>query len=232
MSFQVKRELRKIRPLRSAVYFYLSLRERARWSSRSVLDRWLEEHYRAEDPWNYQTCPEEAARFRSALNLLDNARSLETFEAAMEVGCAEGVFTAMLAPRCQSLLAVDISQAALGRAQQRCKEQHVRFEIWDLMISPAPQNLELMVVMDVLELFYRPADVHKACRKLVSAVRPGGYLLLGNSRQNEIFETAWWGRWLLRGGKRIAEHFVRHPRLQLIASDLRGIYVNALFRVN
>jgi hypothetical protein len=87
------------------------------------------------------------------------------------------------------------------------------------------------VVMDVLELYLRPADVCYGRDKLVKSLRPGGLLLLGNSRQNPIFETAWWAKWMVRGGKRIAECFAEHSRLELLASETKGIYVNALFRV-
>src|SRR5258708_2610538 len=163
--------------------------------------------------------------------MLDVVRRDEVFECAFEIGCAEGIFTSMLAPRCKSLLAVDVSKEALGRAIKRCAANGVKFEEWDILNSPAPLDLDLVVIMDVLELFYRPSDVRSTREKLVGALRPGGYLLLGNSRQNDIFETSWWGKWMLRGGKRIAEYFGQHPQLDLVASELHGIYVNALFRM-
>lgn len=216
--------------LRSAYFFFRSLWDRVEWGRKPVLDKWLMQSYEKEDPWNYTTCPQEADRFRSALKLLDTGGGQNHFERAIEVGCAEGVFTNMLASRCKSLLAVDISQTALERARKRCADNEVKFEQWDLSSSPAPSNLDLVVVMDVLELFYRPSDIRRARQKLVAILRPGGYLLLGNSRQNDIFEKARWGRWLLRGGKRIAEYFGEHPRLELITSEMDGIYVNALFR--
>lgn len=190
------------------------------------LDRW----YENPDPWNYTTCPEEQDRFDSASRLLDEARSGEVFGSAFEVGCSEGVFTAMLAPRCKSLLAVDVAAKALDRAKNRCAWTNVEFQSWDLFLSPAPCNMDLVVVMDVLELFFRPSDVRNARDKLVNMLRPGGYLLLGNSRQNDLYETARWGKWMLRGGKRIAECFAEHPRLILLRSEAQELYFNALFR--
>jgi 2-polyprenyl-3-methyl-5-hydroxy-6-metoxy-1,4-benzoquinol methylase len=226
----IRRKLRNVHSLRSTFHFFKSLVDRVRWGRRSVVNNWIKNAYERNDPWNYTTCPEEADRFQSALNMLDVARKDANFERAFEVGCAEGVFTSMLAPRCKSLLAVDISQTALSRAVQRCGETRVKFEQWDLSSSPAPLDLDLVVVMDVLELFYRPSAIRDARRKLVDPLRPGGYLLLGNSRHNDIFETSWWGKWMLRGGKRIAEYFGEHPRLEVVATETRGIYVNALFR--
>jgi Nodulation protein S (NodS) len=231
MILQIRRKLRNVHFLRSAFYFCQTWIERTRFERELLLEDLLNQLQQREDPWNYTSNPEEIERFRSASKLFELARGDGFFENAFEVGCSEGVFTSMLAPRCRSLLAVDISQAALDRAMQRCAGREVRFEQWDLFTSPAPANLDLVVVMDVLEYFFCPSDIRIARDKLVSSLRPGGYLLLGNSRQNDIFETSWWGKWMLRGGKRIAEFFGDHPQLELVASETKGIYVNALFRV-
>ena len=92
--------------------------------------------------------------------------------------------------------------------------------------------MDLVVIMDVLEMFFRPREIKDAREKLVSAVRPGGYLLLGNTRENPIFETSWWGKWMLRGGKNIADFFSQHPRLERLSLQSGEIYVNALFRAH
>lgn len=227
---KIRKKLKKINALRSTYYFFHSLKERWRWQRKPVLDQWLNELYQKEDPWNYTTSRGELDRFQSAVRLLDKARECSQFEQAFEIGCAEGVFTRMLAQRCKSLLAVDIAPSALERARSRCTEGNITFKHWDLADSPAPVGMDLVVTMDVLELFYRPRDIQNAREKLVSALRPGGYLLLGNSRQNDIFETSWWGKWMLRGGMRIAEYFSAHPQLDLLTSESRGIYINAVFR--
>jgi len=69
-------------------------------------------------PWDYAS-PREQARFHHAAELLDVVRGNTCFRKALEVGCAEGAFTEFLAPRCESLLAVDVSAAALERALTR-----------------------------------------------------------------------------------------------------------------
>src|SRR5258707_8849986 len=143
MSLQIRRMLRNVHSLRSAFYFSQTLVERARWGRRSVLDKWIKQWYEREDPWNYTNCPEETERFGSALKMLDAVRRDEVFECAFEIGCAEGIFTSMLAPRCKSLLAVDVSKEALGRAIKRCAANGVKFEEWDILNSPAPLDLDL-----------------------------------------------------------------------------------------
>jgi len=227
----IRQTLRQIASLRSAYFFFYAVRQRIGWTRQSVAAEMVQAISAREDPWCYTTNPEEMERFRSALGMLQAVKAGGHFENAFEVGCSEGVFTNMLAAHCKDLLAVDISQAALDRAAQRCEGPGVRFELWDLFHSPAPSCLDLVVVMDVLELYFRPADVRYGRDKLVSSLRPGGYLLLGNSRQNPVFETAWWAKWMVRGGRRIAECFVEHPRLKLLTLEIEGIYVNALFQV-
>jgi hypothetical protein len=230
MILKLRRRLRNVHFLRSAFHFWRTWRERARWTKESSREDLLSLLKENEDPWNYTNDPVEMDRFKSASNLLEMTRGDRLFENAFEVACSEGVFTNILAPRCKSLLAVDLSEAALSRAKLRCAGREVKFEQWDLFTSPAPKDLDLVVVMDVVEYFLSPSDVRNARDKLVNSLRPGGYLLLGNSRQNDIFETSWWGKWMLRGGQRIAEFFGEHPQLKLVASETKVRCVLALFR--
>src|SRR5579862_28225 len=69
------------------------------------------------DPWNYAS-EYEQTKFRHTLDLLPDA----PVGSAIELGCSEGIFTAMLAPRVKQLLAIDISDRALARAEARCAD--------------------------------------------------------------------------------------------------------------
>jgi SAM-dependent methyltransferase len=181
------------------------------------------------DPWDYAG-PLGRQRHGHALGLLD-AAGLSAVERAFEIGCAEGHFSALLAPRCRTLLAVDLSPLALARARAR---RHwpagVRFAEWDLRRDRLPARFDLVVAMDVLESFCRPQLVRAARARLVAAVAPGGYLLLGNCRQGELFESSWWGRALIRGGKWIDRYVGAHPALERVGTGTGGFYVNSLFR--
>jgi hypothetical protein len=106
----------------------------------------------------------------------------------------------------------------------------VRFATWDLRGDPVAERFDLVVAMDVLEAFCRPHLVRAARAKLVEALAPGGYLLLGNSRQGELFESSWWGRALIRGGKWIDRYVAGHPALEVVGTGTGGFYVNTLFR--
>src|SRR5205823_10803778 len=98
------------------------------------------------DPWDYAG-PLAGERHAHALGLLD-AAGLLAVDRALEVGCAEGHFSALLAPRCRALLAVDVSTLAIDRARARCHSATgVRFAEWDLRRDPVPARFDLVVAM-------------------------------------------------------------------------------------
>jgi SAM-dependent methyltransferase len=85
----------------------------------------IEQYKRVSDPWQYQTSPYERRKYQATLDALARAR----YRNALELGCSIGVFTSMLAERCDNVLAIDVSAEALARARRNCaKHAHVRFE--------------------------------------------------------------------------------------------------------
>jgi LmbE family N-acetylglucosaminyl deacetylase/SAM-dependent methyltransferase len=70
---------------------------------------------KSDDPWRMATrWYEERKRAITVASL-----PRERYASALEVGCSTGELTAALAERCESLLAVDISDAAVARASRR-----------------------------------------------------------------------------------------------------------------
>ena len=65
--------------------------------SYALLNRQYEERM---DPWD--ALASEQTRYQSVLIMLDDVRGDQRFRAALEIGCAEGVFTKVLASRCES----------------------------------------------------------------------------------------------------------------------------------
>jgi len=72
--------------------------------------------YRVEDPFDYDS-PYEQLKYERTLALLPQGT---TIGRALELGCSEGRFTALLAQRAVHVRAIDISKRALARAKQRC----------------------------------------------------------------------------------------------------------------
>jgi SAM-dependent methyltransferase len=83
--------------------------------------RYFEERFKKEDPWRYFSCEYEKEKY---------VRQIEAVKQyffhpqnILEIGCAEGAYTLMLAgafPEA-SILGIDISKAAVKRAKQNCE---------------------------------------------------------------------------------------------------------------
>ena len=230
MTYPMRRVLGKIPFLRSSYGFFLVFRQTIALGGGRSMARFMNGAFQKPDPWNYTQNTDEQQRFDIAFKVLQQAKPESKFESAFEIGCAEGIFTRRLACVCKRLVAADICTTAIERAQRRCAGAHAEFMIWDLRSSPIPENMELIVVMDVLELFFRPPDLRKAKEKLVSAMPSRGYLLLCNSRQIPSFEATRWSKWMIPGGKRIAEYFARDSRLKVMASETSDLCVTTLFQ--
>ncbi|HEX3909622.1 MAG TPA: SAM-dependent methyltransferase [Solirubrobacteraceae bacterium] len=70
------------------------------------------------DPWGYDTRDYERRKYAATLAALGRA----DYGRVLEVGCSIGVFTRLLAPRCERLVAIDFSARALALARERLAE--------------------------------------------------------------------------------------------------------------
>lgn len=142
---------------------------------RSLPPEYFEAVYRHDDdPWGFETRPYEAAKYEATLAALPATRH----RLALEVGCSIGVLTRMLAGRCEDLLAVDVSERALGRARQRCRDlAGVRFRSMEVprVLPDGPFDL---ILLSEVAYYWSPADLEKARLGLAARLEPGGHLLL------------------------------------------------------
>lgn len=174
------------------------------------------------DPWGYTREELERLRFRSASAILAAATNGSRFARAIEIGCSEGTFTELLAPTCDSLLAVDISTVALERARsRRAWPASVKFAKLDLVSDALPGQFDLVVITDVLNdvrpMIRDRRKLRTVCGKLAKATREDGYILVGDYREDQVFETTVTGRWLGR-------HMLRSARWILpILAEQRGL---------
>jgi SAM-dependent methyltransferase len=133
--------------------------------------------YRANtDPWNFEASPYEHAKYTDTLAALPQERR---YESGFEVGCSLGVLTEMLAPRCQHLLSIDVAEAPLVRARQRCAHlPQVEFQRLTLPDDfPADRRFDLIVLSEVGYYWALP-DLERVAAALLAALQPGGHLLL------------------------------------------------------
>ena len=85
--------------------------------------------------------------------------------------------------------------------------------------------------MGVLEVFYRPRGLFTARSKIVDMLASGGYLLATFTKQHEIIENAWWGRWLPQGSQPLRDFLALDIRsLNLCATKTTDTHLFALYR--
>jgi SAM-dependent methyltransferase len=146
-------------------------------SDRTDRDRAPVEHFErlareAEDPWDYATSDYEQRKYGRTLEYLP-----ERTGRTLELGCSIGVFTAMLAPRCEHLVAVDFSPTALERARARLDDA----DQVELLRRKLPEEMpggpfDTIVCAEVL--YYWSAElVRDGLRRIEAALTPGGTLL-------------------------------------------------------
>jgi 2-polyprenyl-3-methyl-5-hydroxy-6-metoxy-1,4-benzoquinol methylase len=210
-----RQELDSIPPVKRSLRFAAQIKNILLDSPRRNR-RQMELLYRSQvDPYGFSREAEQM-RFRCACRMLDAVMLGRRFQYALEIGCAEGMFTIELANRCNSVFAVDISSIALERARQRCRAaKNIEFGEWDLRTGKLERSYDLIVATGVLEYLSRPRDLRDVCQRLVEALHLGGYLLVGTTIQDDDIERSWVARWLSLGAN-INSLVGQHPSLRLL----------------
>lgn len=127
----------------------------------------------SEDPWSFETSEYEREKYERTLAVLGGRR----FHNALEAGASIGVFTTMLAERCDELLAVDVSERAVVAARERLSGQrHVRVERRTLPEEMPEGQFDLIVASEVLYYFPRE-EMLAVLRSFERGLAPGGALL-------------------------------------------------------
>ena len=218
--------LRRIGPLRGWVYLVIELRALLRDPGDDPAA--CERDFARRDPWNFDGSPSEAVRFARMRELVAPAHGASSWSTALEIGCAEGAFTELLAPACRDLLCVDVSPTALDRARTRkVWGSHVRFESWNMRRDVLPGTFDLVVAACVLEYVASPSEMRRMRDRIVDMVNPGGRLLVVSTRRHEIVENAWWGRRLARG-RWLNAVFEEHHGLNLLLDECGATHAYAL----
>ena len=227
-----RRALRSRPALRSALLLGRELSRAAIDTPRRSRQQLDHTYSTATDPWRYGENPDERERHRVALEALDCWLVAPRDAAILEIGCGEGHFTETLAPRCATVLAVDLSDLALERARTRlAPRDNVRFTQLDLRRDEIPGRFEAAVTMDVLDVLYRPRDFRGAVARVVAATSVGGIVLVSAKVQGDAIERAMWARLLPRGASNIIAAVGRHPSLGLVDERATAEHQIAVFRV-
>jgi len=131
----------------------------------------FEEWYQtSNDPWHFASSAYELARYDATLAAL----SRQSYQRGFEPGCSVGVLTAALALRVDHLLACDISETAVARARERCRQfDHVDIYRGNAADIPPAGEFDLIVFSELGYYFSAP-QLTDVIHGLSGRVQPGG----------------------------------------------------------
>ena len=125
-----------------------------------------------EDPWGYDK-PYEVRKYEETLELLSD---LSEDDVVTEMACAEGHFTARLAPRVKKVRAYDVAPIALERLDYRLKQaghHNVETAVFDLFTDSLTNESDVVTCSEVL--YYMPPDqLDEIVSRLIAGLRQGG----------------------------------------------------------
>jgi len=127
----------------------------------------------APDPWGFEDRWYEQRKYAISLAQLPDRR----YARAFEPGCSIGVLTAMLAGRCDRVLACDVAAGAVQAAARRTRDlPHVLVEQRPIPGQWPSGSFDLIVFSEVL-YYFGDRDLEQVLDRGVRALEPGGTLL-------------------------------------------------------
>ena len=121
----------------------------------------FERLYRAcDDPWDYLTSPYEAAKYAATIAALTRRR----YAFALEAGCSIGVLSALLAPRCDQLLAVDRVERAVAQAAARLAPHSGARTMQATLPDDWPRGRYDLILLSELVYYLAASDIDALAR--------------------------------------------------------------------
>ena len=112
------------------------------------------------DPFGFDRNPEEQLKFARTLEVCGDG----PLGRVLELGCAVGSFTEVLAPRSGEVVALDVSQSAVDQVIERTRgHSNVRAVAMSIPDDYPEGTFDLVVASDVL--YYLPVEVLTAVRR-------------------------------------------------------------------
>jgi len=125
------------------------------------------------DPFGFDVNPDEQIKFHRTLEVCGEGN----LGRVLEIGCAVGSLTELLATRASHVLAIDISSAAIAQVKQRLSHlPNVQPETRTLPRQFPEGHFDLIIASDVL--YYLSLDELRLCLvQIEAALSPGGALV-------------------------------------------------------
>jgi SAM-dependent methyltransferase len=142
---------------------------------RSAPKEYFDARYVSEgDPWRVKTSWYERRKYALTLAALPR----EHYQHGLELGCAFGAMSAMLAGRCARLTALDASERAIARARaQHGDLRGVEFREAVLPGEMPDVSVDLLMASELLN-YLSLKDLDDLLDRVVAAVRPGGDVVI------------------------------------------------------
>jgi SAM-dependent methyltransferase len=174
-------------------------------------------YLRDPDPWDYETSADELAKYERTLAVLGTQRWLR----ALEIGCSIGVLTAKLAPRCDTVVALEPSPTALARARERLRgEPLVEFRQAAIPEGIPDGPFDLVICSEVLYYLSEPLLI-ETLSAIEERLAPGGALVAVHFRR---------GRHRLARARALRRHSGWDGARPAPRAPLSGDQVHALLR--
>lgn len=134
----------------------------------------FEARYRSNpDPWGYTHSEYERQKYAATLA----ACGPGPFRCALELGSSIGVFSAMLAPRCERLVTIDAAATAVSSARDRLSSHpHVEPILGEIPDSLPDQTYDLVVASEIL-YYLSPARLRDTLAAVARRMADGARLV-------------------------------------------------------
>lgn len=135
------------------------------------------------DPWDFESCEFEQAKYERQLEILQDRR----YSNAFEIGCGAGTFTRRLSRIADRVLAIDISPCAIAKAREAGIDAgNVDFQVVNIMDYKLREQepMDLVIMSETiyyLGWLYSFFDVAWLASELFTLTNHGGRLLMANT---------------------------------------------------
>jgi SAM-dependent methyltransferase len=120
----------------------------------AAVERFEQLYHESPDPWGYRTSDYEREKYAATLAAVPKRSP----GLCLEVGCSIGVFTSLLASRCEHVVAIDFSLGALRLARRRLRGVgNVDLLRASFPEETPPGSWDLIVCSEILYYLQEPA---------------------------------------------------------------------------